>query len=570
MQVNTVETQLGSSPGGFAQYLPPAIFVLFFLFSYWMYGYRPIASFPRSSVDDGLYLRHANAFVNWVWGNNPLWLGDYDCFLFAKSPLYGVFLGIFNLLCVPVRVGEFALLAGLPFFFAAACRPLIAIRGWRFLIIAALLIWLPVLPNDTHLQRMALQCILTSYLIVACIGLVLRWGATFSEQCRWGVFLGLLFSFNYLNREESAYAGILILFSFVLLCVLSKVGGCFIWRRSATVGATIALCALPLILIVCYLNYRSYGVFLTTIRRSTSFTAAYQRLTSLEPEFHKRYIPISRQTRFRAYDLSPTFAKLKPIMEGHSTYWVAGVEEHSLLNGYTAADGEFFVSNFEFALEYAASVSGATNAVETERFFAQIEEELSNAVRAGKIKAGVHGPAILAAPVSGDGIRIIKAWWESLRSLFVLKLAGIGGWAEKSAGDEPELQKISLFVHSSIMPEPLDGNHYTSRVRVIGIINQILRVIYSGTIPVMLAISIASFLRNRAAFFRGAAAASVPLLGLFLFCLTMAVIDTLGFPFLGSMAYNVMGYAPMSVLSAFTFVITLAIFQKAQSAAKVS
>ncbi|MEO6993696.1 MAG: hypothetical protein ABI273_08705, partial [Lacunisphaera sp.] len=465
---------------------------------------------------------------------------------------------------------EFSLLIGVSFLFAAACRPFVVIRGWKFLVSAALLIWLPVLPNDTHLQRMGLQCILTSYLIVASIGLVLRWKAPAGEQYRWGALLGLFFSLNYLNREESAYASALILFSLFLFGLLSKIGGCFSWKRSGTIAVTIALCATPLIAAVCTLNYRSYGVFLTTMRRSTAFTAAYQRLTSLEPEFHKRYIPITRRTRLHAYELSPTFAKLQPILEGHGSYWVAGSEDHSLLNGYTAADREFFISNFEFALEYGASVCGATNAVEAERFFAKIDQELSSAVRAGRIHAGIHGPAILAAPVSGDIERILKGSWESYHNLVVLKFAGLGGWGEKPSGDEPEFQKISLFVHSSLMAEPLDGIQYRARVRILGVINQICRILYCITIPIMLVVSIYSYVRNRAAFFSGSLVVTVPLLAVVLFCFTMAVIDTLGFRFLENWSYNSMGFSPISVLSAFTFVITLGAFQKSQIPAKAA
>jgi len=278
-------------------------------------------------------------------------------------------------------------------------------------------------------------------------------------------------------------------------------------------------------------------------------------------------VPISRETRFRAYELSPSFAKLKPIMEGNSTYWVAGIDEHSSLNGYKPEDREFFVSNYEFALEYAAFASGATTAAKVEAFFSSIDKELESAVRAGRIRAGIHGPAILAAPVPGDLGRGMKAWWKSLHGLLTLNGAGLD-WTARSIGSAAELENVSLFVHSSLAPESTDGIHYKLRYRLVGAINRLLSVVYWSAIPLALVISILSYARQRTAFFQGTAAVSIPLLALSMFCLTMAIVDTLGFPFIDSIAYNVMGYSPISVLAAFTFATTLAYFRKGQPETK--
>ncbi len=40
----------------------------------------------------------------------------------------------------------------------------------------------------------------------------------------------------------------------------------------------------------------------------------------------------------------------------------------------------------------------------------------------------------------------------------------------------------------------------------------------------------------------------------------MAIVDVLGFKFLDGMLYNVLGYSPFSVLSAFTFVVVVVHF----------
>lgn len=536
--------------------LHQAALFLFVLLSYWLYGQRPIAALPWSAVDDGLYLRHGQAFVQWVYGNNPLWLGPYDHFLLSKAPLYGLFLGVLNLLCVPVRIGEFLMLIGLPWFFARACRPIVILYGWKFALPACLLVWLPILPSETHLLRNGLQSILTSYFIIACIGLLTRTKAPPRNQLQWAAVIGVLFSLCYLNREEATWLILSVLLSFALFALLQWLNGGFSLPRIVLVNGTIIVFALPLISAVAAMNYQSYGAFLTTFRRSTAFVAAFQRLTSLEPEFQRRYIPIRRDTRYRAYDLSPAFARLKPILEDGGSYWVAGNEGHSGLNGYDPADKEFFISNFEFALQFAAFHSGARSASEAEALFAAIDRELAEAIRSGKITAGAHGPSILATVQAGDIGRIVRGCWVSFYKLLTLEKSELD-WSARSSGEPTQLEQVSRFVHSSLVPEDPTGPRYQSARYLNSRINLGLRYLYPLAVPALLGLAGLALLTRKPRPLQAALIATVPLLSVVFFCLTMAIVNALGFQFLDGVGYNVLGYAPLSVLCAFTFVVGL-------------
>lgn len=538
-----------------------AAWVGFFLFTYWIYAYRPIAAYPGSEVDDGLYLRHARAIIEWLRGQHPLWLGDYDCFLLSKAPLYSIFQAAAHLLGIPIRIAEYGLLMGLPFYFAVAFRPLVTLRSWSLLGVAALLTWLPHLPSETHLLRNALQTMLTSYLTIAAIGLALRWGAATRIQAAWAAMLGLFFALSYLNREEASWVTVLVAGTFGLTALLAWFHRVFDWRRTTLAMLTFLITSAPPILLVCALNYHSYGAFLTTFRRSDAFTAAFQRLTSLEPAHRKRYVPISRETRLLAYGLSPTFAKLQPYIEGTGSYWVAGIDDHSALNGYQISDKEVFVSHYEFALQYTVWLLGAKTAGDAERVFRAIDEELGAAVKAGHIQAGAHGPAILAAPVAGDFSRMLAAWWRSYYSLVTLHLAGLN-WGDRSAGTPAQFEFVAYFVNSSLTPVPNGSLPYTLRLPVVRTINVILRCVYWAALPVALLIAVLCLVRHRALFLRGGIVVAIPLVTLAMFCFAMAVVETLGFPFLAGMGYNVIGFSPLSVLAATCWALTQALFQE--------
>ena len=45
----------------------------------------------------------------------------------------------------------------------------------------------------------------------------------------------------------------------------------------------------------------------------------------------------------------------------------------------------------------------------------------------------------------------------------------------------------------------------------------------------------------------------IPIAGLLAFCVSMAVVDVLGFRFLAGVGYDVLGFSPLTVLCAFAF-----------------
>jgi hypothetical protein len=540
------------------------LFLLLVLGLYWLYGWRPFLVHAGLVVDDFLYIRHAKGFLDWLHGRSPTWLGPFDCFCLGKTPLYGLWLALLNLLRIPLRVGDFLLLLASPFLLRRAVKSVAKLEGWKFAVVVVLLVANPFFPCDYRIRREGLQIALTNLCLIGTVGLVLRGEAPFWERFRWAAMTGLLVALCYLNREEAIWivvamvvAGSLLLVQALLRRRQGPQSLLSSLKSRAMVLVVFGLGFLLPVLTVCALNQRHYGVFLTTFRRSSAVIGLHHRLTSLEPSGHEAYVPINRATRMRAYALSPTFARLQPFLEAEAGFWAAGNGPHSISNGRSPADREIFASTFEFCLLHAAEEAGARTAGEIEAMFVAIDRELGEAVRAGKIQAGGHGPSLLVAPRAGDSRRILAAWGDSFWSLIRVAHAPLY-WPTSFNASQAQLDDLARLTSSSVALYPMTGGDFSARAYVFDWIKSIQRIFY----PVLFLSWFGLLMSRRKEVFTRAPSPqglllwsmAIPLGGLASFCLGMAVVEVLFFRLLASAGYNLLGFAPLTVLCAFVFV----------------
>jgi hypothetical protein len=540
------------------------LFALLLLGLYWLYGWRPFEVLAFPVVDDGLYIRNAEAFASWVKGSGLLWLGSFDCFSFAKAPLYSLWLGALHLLGIPVRVGEFLLSLAAPFLFRSAVRPIAKLEGWKFAIVMVLLMANPMLPEEFRLRREGLHIALTNLCVVAALGFALHVGASVWLRIRWALMAGLFLGLCYLNREEATWLSAAIFMAVALTLARAVLE----WRQTRPSAlprlkvhgiafAVLGLAFLLPVLSVCVLNKMHYGSFMTMWRRNSAFTGLYQRLTSLEPSGHQAYVPIARATRLKAYDLSPTFARLQPFLEGTTGYWFAGNGEHAVFNKRSPADKEFFVSYLEFSLLWAAQEAGAKSADQMETMFRAIDRELGQAVRAGKIQAGSHGPAVLAAPLPGDLGKIVSG---AVRSFWSLVTVARDTYAcpVKMFTPQARLDDVARLTHSSLVLYPQANLHDREREPVFRTVKRIQRLVFPGAFLSLFALlvwkrkDVFTLTPSPRGYFLWSLA--IPLLGLTAFCVGMGVVNVLGFEILRVGGYVGLGFAPLSVFCACVFV----------------
>jgi hypothetical protein len=222
------------------------------------------------------------------------------------------------------------------------------------------------------------------------------------------------------------------------------------------------------------------------------------------------------------------------------------------------------VTNFQFALQEAAFQAGAHTAPESEALFGAVARELESAIALGWVDAGERGPATLAAPLPGDYSRVPEKTVLSLRKLYaldgmVLPAEGV------SSGRLEGLQRMENLTGEPLAPRErlrsltLPDVGAGARRIAYQVVGWLQVATYSTATAVLLAFVVATVVRHR----RDSTRMDLALAGLLLcgsllaFSAAMAVTDLLGFPLLERTMspYNNLGYAPLSVASAFGLVV---------------
>ena len=342
----------------------------------WLVAAQPVVAHANASFDDRLFLALAEQILK---GN---WLGPYSQFTLMKGPMYSLFIAGAYLARVPLPVAQHLLYLSGCAFLALALRPCFN-AGWQTIALFLLLWWQPMSYVELDVLRQNIYTPLTLLFFAGLCALHTRRGASLTRRALWGVLLGISVGAFYLTREE----GIWIVPAAALLI------GSAVWNswreakaiRSLLVALSAAtLCAAALIATVCALNYHYYGWFGTVEIRAREFRSAYGALQRPVSAEEIPYVPVSRDVRLRLYDLSPSFAELKPCLEGP-----IGLEWASYSDYLTGRPGEELQiggGSFLWALRDCVIESGHNeSARDALNFYRSIAAEVNRACDEGRI-----------------------------------------------------------------------------------------------------------------------------------------------------------------------------------------
>lgn len=413
----------------------------------WLTAAQTIYAIGPAFHDDRLFVELAAHVLQGEW------LGPYNQFTLAKGPLFPLFIAALFKLGVPLLLAQQALYAAAAAAVTRSLRPWIGPGAWSFALYAILL-WNPMSYDAGNLGRLMRQNLYAPLALFAVAGLV-AWYARRREPVRRqavpALLGGLALGGFWLTREESVW---LLPTVGLLLAGL----GLAMRRELAAHGRALAAglacffgAALVPTLIISTLNLRHYGWFGTVEFRAGEFKDAYGALTRIKVGPELPQVPVSREMRLAAYEVSPAFARLQPFLEGPvGDHW-------SDKERFPAAEREIRGGWFVWAIRDAVVAAGlAPDAGATLGYYRQIADEVNAACDSGRLSARPPRSGF-APPLTSDLLRPLLAGTIEYTKYFVT-FDGFTAFAPDSVGDYAELKPFRDFVgtHLSHAPRSLD------------------------------------------------------------------------------------------------------------------
>lgn len=339
----------------------------------------PTFVFPGAIHDDGLFISHAYSIAS------GQWLGPHSQFTLVKGPGYPLFLAALSLLRIPITLAHSVLWVAAAWLLAYS-----TFRITRSVLPAVLVLEVLVWNFGAHSMRVIRDEIVTPQMLLTFSLLVL---ALFVYERRGKMYCailsGLVFGWLWTTREEIVVAvpALLILFG----CAFQKAwkskqqmrwsiqaAGLFCFSFAAVLGA------------IAMINLDVYGTF-SVVDVNGPFKSALEEIESVQPDVFIPYTSVPQSAREKIYKISPTFAQLRPFLEGGSGESVVGWKAMGC-RVYPGTCGEYATGWFMWALRDAVGMLGDySNAHATAVFYGKVHDEVKRACDSGTVRC-YHNP----------------------------------------------------------------------------------------------------------------------------------------------------------------------------------
>ncbi len=410
----------------------------------WLTNGQTIYAIGAAIHDDKLFALQAAHILN---GN---WLGPYNQFTLAKGPFFPLFLAGVFWIGLPLILVQQLVYAAASVAVTRALAPWFRTAGAQFGLYVLLLLN-PMSWDAGNLGRLMRQNIYTPLALLIVAGLVQlfhRRRESWRRQAGPAALAGTALGCFWLTREESVW--LLPAIGLLLFGIVAALGRETLlrWRPlAASFGLFLGAALLP-ILIVCTLNYRHYGWFGTVEFRAAEFKDAYGALTRLKvgPDLPHQ-VPVTRQMREVAYELSPAFAQLQPYLEGPiGFHWV---EKHLFPAEERQIRGGWFVWAIRDAMMAAGLSPDAATAMHNYRLIA---DEINAACDGGRVPARPRRSGFVPLLSRNEVGPLLQGAVEY--SSYFLFFKGFTAVAPDSQGDYAELKPFRDIVNMRLSYAP--------------------------------------------------------------------------------------------------------------------
>jgi len=333
------------------------------LIKLWMIGGHELLSKYRPH-DDSLF---AVLAVNILEGN---WLGDYNNKTLIKGVGYPMFMALSAWLGIPILTLQHFLYIFACAITIVALRPAVRNPGYLFLLFIFLL-FNPLnysYPLMSATLRASLYLSLSLIVFAALIGLWNRRNQANWKTVLWAMLLAISFSWLWVTREESIWIipALLVFTVFYVLPFRWNSGSSMIFRGTLLLVPVITFVLTQYIIV--QKNQNNYGVAVANELKSAEFTSALGGLMRIKPDQVQQHVTVSKDAQARAFEVSPTFAELKPFLEGESKMLAA-----------------FYIWSLRSAVRRAGYYDKPTDATREFDFYKRMGNELELACSDGRL-----------------------------------------------------------------------------------------------------------------------------------------------------------------------------------------
>jgi hypothetical protein len=367
--------------------------IAFVLLKLWLIAHLPIRA-SNAGYDNLRYVILAQNFLQ-----PP---HAYDSFVLVRQPGYPFFILLSYYLGIPLRFAqEILYLASGCFLADALVRQYSAKLASRFLFVLY-----TFAPFSFHWNRQTLQEVLYLPLTAVIFGCIIHLltAKTDRSLLGWSLFLGFVLAWFWNTRLEGVWILPAIVLTYLFLLLAKIDWRRYLWKGSRlsilpfrgfyegkrlalrsfcfqSIGLSIACIFLPVIFVtssISLANFLQYGLYDTNDLKSAGFQAAYTSLTRVSPQRWQPMVAVPQATREEIYAVSPSFRKLKPMLETANS-WKAESCRSGVCQDYAA--GLFF-----WAFREAVVQAGYYQSVpQTEAFYFQIAREVKEACTLHKL-----------------------------------------------------------------------------------------------------------------------------------------------------------------------------------------
>ncbi|MFT9078265.1 hypothetical protein [Ethanoligenens sp.] len=439
----------------FWSYLVLMLVVKLFLstgFRVWAFGDNP--------YDDGMMVLEATKLIDYKW------LGHFTQYTLAKGMIFPLYLCLINKIGLPFLFSMVLLSFGACVTFVLAIRKLIPNRLLLALFFTVLM-FNPISNYYWTFNRVYRDSIY-SYLVIFSfsfiIALFLNRTGTLRKTFFLSIGTGISLAAVWLAREDSPwivpYVGLALLITVVSILLNKELHHKF--KRLLAIGITPAILIIS-ILGVSTINYIGYGVFATNEFTGGSLPVLMKELQSIKPDVWMAKVPIPESTREKAYAVSPTFAKLKPVLETHGFV--------TLSNGNPTCD------MLVWAVVDSVQYAGMTDGKSSQLFYKKAAAEIQSAIDKGELQTRGGYVSVFESPWDNRYITpLLQSLSEAIHMTVSMKgyhSAHLEVQNVPSSGTDAQIRQIEevtnnlAYYKSEVLPERKSKADFLSQVRLL-------------------------------------------------------------------------------------------------------